>query len=144
MKKPQISWYVLEDENLVPYEEYYAGSFRSDDVIEITLHVWNNRWGQEQVQNVEQGRLALYFDTIEDSFLLNLCSVSIDDGDFQSLNISSNRGRISLGRILSGEPNLGSSTSRNNYAKIVLRFGPITDGIRNSLKNLYLDIEYDN
>lgn len=144
MKDPQISWYVLEDETFVPYEEYYAGSYRPDDVIEVVMNVWNNRWGQEVVKDVQQGRIAVYFDTIEDSYLLNLCSVSIDDGEFKALNITSNRGRINLGRGLSGEVNVGSSTAKDNYAKITLRFGPITDGIRNSLKNLYVDIEFDN
>lgn len=144
MKDSQISWYVLEDEILTPYEEYYAGSYRPDDTLEIIMHVWNNRWGQEVAKDVQQGTIAVYFDTIEDSYLLNLCSISIDDANFKALTITSNRGRIGLGRTLSGETNVGSSSAKNNYAKIVLKFGPITDGIRNSLKNLYVDLEFDN
>jgi hypothetical protein len=144
MKDPQISWYVLEDEVLTPYEEYYAGSYRPNDTFEITMYVWNNRWGQEVAKDVQQGTIAVYFDTIEDAYLLNLCSISIDDSDFKSLTITSNRGRVGLGRVLFGETNVGSSSAKNNYAKIILKFGPITDGIRNSLKNLYVDLEFDN
>jgi hypothetical protein len=144
MKDPQISWYVLEDEILTPYEEYYAGSYRPNDVLEIQMNVWNNRWGQETVKDVQQGTIAVYFDTIEDSYLLNLCSISIDNGDFKALTITSNRGCISLGKILFGEANVGSANSKDNYAKITLKFGPVTDGMKNSLKNLYVDLEFDN
>lgn len=143
MDNPQLSWYVVEDSSPVPYEEYYAGSYRPDDTLLITMQVWNNRWGQADVNDISNGNLVVFFDTLEDASLLDLCSVKIDSNDYVPLTVTSGRGRVSLGRVLSGKSNTGSSTSTGNYAVITLQFGPVTSGLRNSLKNLFLDIEFD-
>lgn len=144
MNDPQLTWYVIEDSVVTPYEEYYAGAFRPNDTIEITFQVWNNRWGQENAADINNGKLAVYFSTFEDSALLGLCSVKIDNNDFTPLTVQAYRGRIDLGRVLSGKINSGASTATSNYVTITLRFGPITEGIKNTLKNLFLDIEYNN
>lgn len=143
MINPQISWFVIEDDTPTPYEEYYAGSYRPDESVEIHMQLWNNRWGQEEAENVTQGRLAVFFDSIEDSYLLGLCSIKIDSNDFVPLTINSGRGRVAIDRVLSGSSNTGSSNATGNYVNVVLKFGPVTAGIRNSLKNLYIDLEFD-
>lgn len=133
----------LTDAQYVPYNEYYAGSFFPNDVLEMTIQVWNNKWGQEAVANVTNGNIAIFFDTEEDNSLLKYCSVKIDNRDFQPINIQSGNTRVELGRTLSGASNEGSLiNSKENYATITLRFGPITEGIKNGLKNLYIDFEF--
>jgi hypothetical protein len=144
MNDPQVTWYVIEDNTPTPYEDYYAGSYRPNDILEVSIQLWNNRWGQETVSDIVNSKLAVFFDTIEDSYLLNLCSIKIDDNDYKPLTVQSTRGYIDLGKTLSGGSNTGSTYSKDNYASIVLRFGPITDGMKNSLKNLFIDLEYDN
>lgn len=143
MNDPQINWFVLEEGQPTPYEEYYAGSYRPSETLELTLQVWNNRWGQEDAKDISRGTLAFFFETIEDSYLLSLCSVKIGDGSFQPLTIDAGRGRVPLDKVLYGRSNNGSTTSTDNYATITLKFGPIQDGMRNSLKALFADLEFD-
>lgn len=143
MNDPQINWFVLEEGQPTPYEEYYAGSYRKSETLELTLQVWNNRWGQEDAKDISRGTLAFFFETIEDSYLLNLCNVKIGDGEFQPLIIEAGRGRVPLNRILYGRSNSGSVTSIDNYVNITLKFGPVQDGMRNISRSLFADIEFD-
>lgn len=143
MNDPQINWFVLEEGQPTPYEEYYAGSYRPGSHLELTLQVWNNRWGQEDAKDISRGTLAFFFETIEDSYLLDLCTVKIDGGSFQPLTIEAGRGRVPLNKVLHGTRNNGSSVSTDNYATVTLKLGPIQDGMRNSFKNLFADVEID-
>lgn len=139
--KPNIMWYIKEDSVLTPYEEYYAGSYAPGSTLEFNVQVWNNRFGTSDAGDAYNPRLIMFFDSIENSSLLKYCSVTVD-GSQLSMVTELNKGRVDFGRILSGKAN-SSGVSKDNYCDIKINIGPIPNGLRNELKNLYIDIEYD-
>lgn len=145
MRDPQISWYVLENESVELIDkEHFAGAF-SPSNIEATfeMQVWNNKWGTEDVADIDNPVLVLMFDTIEDSKLLEYCKVRIDNNPFKELEIYNDKATIPMNRILSGRSNKGSASDSTNYSQITIKFGPITHGMQNGLKGLLVDIQYN-
>jgi hypothetical protein len=141
-KNGTLEDYISESAIYVPYKEYFAGSFRPNEVMEIQMQVWNNKWGQEDVENIANGIVSVYFDCIENSALLCLCTLKIGNGGFVPFVIEGNKGKLGMNRILYGTANSGSDSAVNNYETITLRIGPISKGIKDELKNLFIDIEY--
>lgn len=144
MNKPIITWHAEKNEQLENINEtYYAGSFNPNSpAITLALQVWNNRWGQENVQNIESSKLVLGFNTLEDSKLLEICEVRIDGRAYDKVEIMGSKGYINLDRELSGASNSGTSSSTGNYARIEIRFNIEDVALRNGVKNLFLDLEY--
>ncbi len=145
MKDAQISWYVEKEEmvDLID-EEYFAGTVSPSDInVTFQFQVWNNKWGSEMVYDIDNPSLTLTFDYVEDNQLLNYCSVRIDNGAFVTGEIINNKMTVPLNRMLSGEANKGSFTDTSNYARIAIKFGPITYGMKNDLKSLIIDLQYD-
>ena len=144
MANPIISWYVKEQESFIQEDEYYLGSFTSDSEINITVQVWNNRYGSKSVDNITDARLAIYFDTIEDSSLLEYCTISVNDSVYGALETELQRGIFSIGE-LSGNYNDGSEQAPNdiNFKNIKIKFSNFPGNLKNGLKNMFLDIEFD-
>lgn len=144
MLEPQISWFVEENDALVPHDEYYAGSYRPSNEITLKTQVWNNRWGQSDAKNAESAYLAISFDTYEDSALLNLCKASVNGGEFQNVLIEANKGIVALG-TLTGYANNGliSDSAKTNYRDIELKIGPLPANMQDGVKNMFLNVEYN-
>lgn len=144
MDKPLISWYIKEDEDYIQDNEYYLGSYSSEEDIIINVQVWNNRYGNSDVENIEEGRLAVYFDTIEDSSLLQYCSVSINNGEYITPTIDINRAIVTIGDLYGNYNNgLEDSSNENNFKNLKIKFSKLPTNLKNGLKNLFLDIEFD-
>ena len=145
MRDPQVSWYIIENESVELIDkEHFAGAY-SPSNIEATfeMQVWNNKWGTEDVADIDNPVLVLMFDTIEDSKLLEYCKVKIDNNPFRELEIYDNKATLPLDRLLAGKANKGSASDSTNYARITIKFGPITHGMKNGLKSLLVDIQYN-
>lgn len=146
MNEPALSWYVVGTDSVEEIDkEYYAGAYSpSNTEFTMTLQIWNNKWGTEDVADIDSPKLVIMFDTIEDATLLNYCKVRIDGGSYEPLTIqNTTQGYINLNRILSGASNLGNASASNNFATIAIKFGPITHGMTNGLKNMLLEIQYN-
>lgn len=144
MNKPKITWYIKEDDDYIQDNEYYLGSFSPTNEIKVKVQVWNNRYGKNNVENIPNARLALYFDNVEDGILLNYCTVSINDSTPIKVPIMFGKGIVDLG-LISGSSNNGSDTMDNtyNFKNIELIFKEFPSSLKNGLKNMYLDIELD-
>lgn len=144
MNQPSISWYIKEDDDYVQDNDYYLGSFSSSSDILIKIQVWNNRYGNESVEDIENARLSIYFDTVEDSSLLQYCTISINNDEFIKPEIYLNRATINIGTLL-GTFNSGMDNEKNidNYKNIIVKFSNMPTNLKNGLKNLFLDIEFD-
>lgn len=144
MNQPSISWYIKEDDDYVQDNDYYLGSFSSSSDILIKIQVWNNRYGNESVEDIENARLSIYFDTVEDSSLLQYCTISINNDEFIKPEIYLNRATINIGTLL-GTFNSGMDNEKNidNYKNIIIKFSNMPTNLKNGLKNLFLDIEFD-
>lgn len=144
MNQPSISWYIKEDDDYIQDNDYYLGSFSSSSDILMKVQVWNNRYGNESVEDIENARLSIYFDTVEDSSLLQYCTISINNDEFIQPEIYLNRATINIGTLL-GTFNSGMDNEKNigNYKNIIIKFSNMPTNLKNGLKNLFLDIEFD-
>lgn len=145
-KAGTLETYLSDDANYVPTDDFYAGSLRPNDVLEISFQVWNNRWGQEDCTTIpSSANIAISFDTLEDSQLLKSCLVKVgDSSSFVPLDLEDySRGRIGLGKALSGLRNNGSLEASSNFTTVWLRFGPVDGRLRNGLKNMLIDLEFN-
>lgn len=142
MSLPKITWHILEEEDYVQDNEYYLGSFNTNDTISFEVQVWNNRYGQNNVDSINDAMLALYFENIEDTVLLNYCKVSVDNSAFEPLDIEVERGVINIGRLYGGSNNgIANESTKHNYKNIKIEFSNLPYNLKNNLKNMFLDIE---
>ena len=142
MKDLEISWHVLDGNEFIQDEDFYLGSYNSSNEIKMSLQVWNNRYGQEETEGIENAKVAISFDSIEDSYLLKYCTVSVDKGIAFIPNIVLDRGVIEIGSLL-GIPNDGRDNSKNatNFKQVDLIFKDMPRNLKHGLKNLYFDLE---
>lgn len=145
MQKPRISWFVKEsDGSFIAKEEHHAGTYDRQEKVAVEIQVWNNRWGVEDVESLRDPVLNFYFDTLEDSSLLHLCKISIDDMGFVPLVIRGEKASARIGRSLSGKRNNGDANEVSNQeCYINIRFEFETEEYRlkeNDLKNLYFEL----
>jgi len=137
---PSISWYVNEDSVMTPYEEYYAGSYPPGSIMNFEVQVWNNRLGTVDVADAVNPSIVFFFDTIENTTLLNYCSILVD-GVAATITIDLDKVVIPLNKTLSGK--MSQTLSTDNYSDINISIGPLPNGLRNEIKNLFIDIQYD-
>lgn len=142
--KPKISWYILEDEDYIQDNEYYLGSFSPSTDIKLKVQVWNNRYGKSNVESIVNARLAIYFESIEDSMLLDYCTVSLNDSEHNKIPIMFGKGIVDIG-LLSGNSNNGMDVVDNvyNHKNISIVFKDFPANLKNGIKNMFLDIELD-
>ncbi len=144
---PKISWKVLEEsigENEPEYIQYKTyteeGSLIPGDVLTKTIQVWNNYLGKEDVQDAKNCTLVISFKSFEDSFLLNLINIAVEDINYP-LEIDIDKGIVNIGD-LSGIANAGHSSNESNYKTIKITIGPIPENIKSELKSMYFYLEY--
>lgn len=144
MKDPQISWYIKENEDVTFIDkEIYMGSYNSSNMEAVfNVQLWNNKWGDEDVKNLENFSIVIFFDTIEDNALLSRCEVKVDNGGYQKPEMIGSKGMIKVDRIVSGMRNNGTLNA-NNYLDLSIRISPITGDMKNGLKNIVVDLQYD-
>ena len=147
MITPKITWYVLEDVNgmyeFSPKRTHdLEGSYAPNDIIKVKIQLWNNRLGIEDVQDATNAKLCVFFKNYEDNYMLNLCKVKFNNEEAKALKIDMDRGIIDLGN-LSGSANNGSDLNIDNYIEFELIIGPLPSNLKNELKGLVLDVEYD-
>jgi hypothetical protein len=148
LNEPIISWHVLEeiDEDDFEYMQCKTyneeGSFTPGDVISKTIQVWNNYSGNNNVKDIKNGRLVIAFKNFEDSYLLRLISVTIDNNEPSQIEIDIDKGVVDIGN-LSGVANNGSFANSSNYKTIHISIGPIPENIKSELKSMYFYLEYE-
>lgn len=147
MNKPRISWLLLEEHEgeyqYVPRKSYEeSDSFSSGDTVIIKGQLWNNIGGAEDVMSIDDVKLVVYFKDYENNMLLNLIEIKKEDNEYEKLEIDLDRGYIYLGS-LSGKKNNGSEANKDNHYNIEFKLGPIPKNIKSGIKNLVLDIEYN-
>lgn len=145
---PLISWFILEDIDseyiYVPKKKHdEEESYMPGDTMLIKAQVWNNRGGQNDAADAANAKLVAYFKNYEDNFYLRLIQVKVSDEEYRNLEIDIDRGYLELGS-LSGKANNGSEMNYDNYYNLEIKLGPMPSNMRSEIKNLILDIDYDN
>lgn len=145
MKNANVNWFVKEpDDVYVAHTEYYAGSCNSEEDFILDVELWNNRWNnKEDVQDMKNAKLVISFESAEDSILLSLCEVKINDGTFNKPDTSEfNRGIVELGTII-GDKNNGHESNVDNYRRLCIKFSNIPRNFRSGLKSMFLDVQFE-
>lgn len=142
MSSPKMQWYIKSEDVYVPKKDYYAGAYAPEDIIELDITIWNNRYGTEPVEDLRNPVLVFYFDSLEDSILLQYSKVSIDNGGHEKPEIMEQKAYIAMQRSsIKGTPNEGIEDNTDNYVDINIVFDfsnlPVK---KNDLKNLYFEI----
>ena len=145
MDNPKITYQVLNKIDDVFYEqnETYAGTYNGRDPLSVTIRIWNNFGGTEEVEDLTNFNLALRFLTVEDSVLLQYVKfMTIDDTEIPSILESETLIGNFSSFILSGQANTGSEEYSTNYIdfKVVLDVPENTYIKDYDLKSMVLDI----
>lgn len=145
MDKPIISWYSrIGEETYQAQSELYAGTYTKEEKVSVDIQIWNNRWGTEDVEDLNNFALNIYFDTLEDSALLQCCKVILGGFDELSLIITGQKATVSFPDTvkISGTKNDGSSiNSKRNYLALTFEFAAPEYRLKeNDLKSLYFEI----
>lgn len=145
MNSPIITWYSkIGDATYEAQSEIYAGTYTKEEKISVDIQIWNNRWGVEDTESLEDFILNIYFDNLEDSALLQCCKIILGGTDELSLMISNQKATISFPDTvtLSGVKNDGTSAnSKENYISLTFEFdAPGYQLKENDLKSLYFEI----
>lgn len=144
MEKAKVTWYLKQGEEFVPSKNHHAGSFTNNEKIKVDIQVWNNRWGVEDVEDIESPIVNLYFDTLEDSALLRNCKVILNGYDQLPLTIREEKASAAIGKKLSGKGNNGSdkiSANRDNFFNLTFELDLGSSRLKNNdLKGLNFEI----
>lgn len=143
MISPNITWYIIDDQgNEVPTDNHYAGNYKYNQTLNTRIRVWNNRWGDSDVQTAKNISLEIEFFNKEDSIMLDKIEVVEDGIELEGYRIN-NMMRYSLKGELSGNkhsPN--ESENYKNYIDIDINLR-IEEGLSRSLKNMIVRLDYD-
>lgn len=147
MADAKITWQVYEEgegyNDYIPVRNYTEeGSFTSGQYVQKRIRVWNNYHGSTNVSDATKCNLVLAFKSYEDNFLLHLIQIKAGNGDWEYLNIDTDRGILPI-KDLSGLANNGTLSNYENYCDIEINIGPLPSNMRCELKSLYFYLEYN-
>lgn len=138
MRLPVINWVISDKEIL---NSHFLGSYLNTSTFKVTIELWNNRFGVEQVQDITDGKLVIEFRDFEDSALLQHLQVKCDNQFFSKLEVDGTRGYLKLPKSLKGTPNNGSASCYENFVTIELTFAKDMP-VKSDLKQLVFDVIY--
>ena len=144
MDNPKITYHVLNTDNIYTKQDsVYAGTYTGDEPLEVTLRIWNNFCGTEDIQDLENFNLVLKFLTEEDNALLKHIKI-IADNDILDPILEDNAAIFTFteSHILRGYANTGSDQYNSNYINVVVLFDPGVNAYLkdHDLKSLVLDV----
>ncbi len=148
MEKPIISYSAKISSNSTfqeDIEEIYGGTYTNENPIEIDIRIWNNKYGIEDVEDLEDFDISLKFESLEDKSLIDYIYLSHKNVADLSMNTLGDEriGAFVSSVILSGAKNNGLESDKNNYVDLKLTFniGDKSISLKNQdLKSLYLKI----
>jgi len=147
MNEPIISYSakLAAHETYKDLQEIYGGTLTDTVPIEIDIRIWNNKYGTEQVEDLENFVLNIFFDKYEDANLLKFTSLIYNNTQNVPISISDNVATATFldDVIIKGTPNNGEEADENNYIDLKLVFKIDDEDIylkEQDLKSLYLEI----
>ena len=101
MNDPIITWYAKldNDTEFNKTNEIYAGSYTKENSINVNMQIWNNRWGTEDVQSLNNFNINIYFDKEEDFILLDYCTVVLNKTEILTINKTDKIGVLTFDQI---------------------------------------------
>ena len=140
------TWYAktLADTKYSTEQRIYAGTYTDNNRITVDIQLWNNRWGTEDVDDLIDYDIAFFFDRLEDSALLDYCSIYKDETKPVSYHVTGKKAVLEFETMptLSGGKNSGSSIEdTDNYLQLRFVFSAVGERLKdNDLKSLYFEV----
>lgn len=146
MEAPKIEWYSKtgSDEKFAQDNDIYAGTYTKGHPISVDMQLWNNRWGTEDVEALEDFYINMYFKDKEDASLFEYCTVVLNSGEILGMERTKDKMTLVFPKAvtISGQKNDGTSKNNpNNF--ISLQFIFKADDVElkeHDLKSLFLEI----
>lgn len=139
-----IKWYIKNDNTFYPEEDYFAGTYSSRTPLSITIQLWNNRYGTEDVDDLSDFALKASFEHLEDKSLLQYVKLSSGTVELDSTVLDDHIiFTMPSGTVLKGTANNGlTSENATNYMEMTFSFEvPEETNLKeNDLKSLYFEI----
>lgn len=150
MDKPKITWYakLAKEDKFNGGDNLFVGSNTPNNDLEINVQLWNNRWGETAVEDLEDFQIVMFFADYEDSALLPCLSAKYNNQQIDvEVDTVAKRAMLMfpITMALSGEANNGSSTDNTclkNFLPFTIMFKhPGGKHLKeNDLKSLRLEI----
>ena len=146
MESPKIEWYSKtgSDEKFAQDNDIYAGTYTKGHPISVDMQLWNNRWGTEDVEPLEDFYINMYFKDKEDVSLFEFCTVVFNGGDILGMERTEDKMTLVFPKAvtISGKKNDGTSkNSSNNFISLQFIFQAGEAELKeHDLKSLYLEI----
>lgn len=146
MASPKISWYakLLSDERYSVEPRFYAGKYTDNNQIVVDIQLWNNRWGSTTVDDLKDYDICFFFDRVEDSSLLDMCTVVYNNASNVSFSVSGRKAILQMDNkpVLKGTKNNGSSADNpSNFMQLRFIFDASGERLKdNDLKSLYFEV----
>ncbi len=146
IQPPKITWLTSldSDDKYIERPELYAGALTPDESIEMDFQIWNNQYGVEEVQTLENFTIVMSFDHLEDSAFLKYAKMLVNHSYIIEPTINNNEAVFKMpdGFKLKGVINDGSTKSYDNYMAVrIMIEAPKEAKVKtNDLKTFSLDI----
>lgn len=142
-----LSWYTkLENEsNYAPTQEKFIGTYTALTPLKVNIQLWNNRYGEEDTDDLKNFSLRLGFRSFEDSALLDKTQLTLASGQILPGQITGDKKIFILPNnvTISGRKNNGEvNENEDNFISFVLEFNLDTkiQLKENDLKDMYLEV----
>ena len=142
-----LSWYTkLENEsNYAPTQEKFIGTYTALTPLKVNIQLWNNRYGEEDTDDLKNFSLRLGFRSFEDSALLDKAQLTLASGQILPGQITGDKKIFILPNnvIISGRKNNGEvNENEDSFISFVLEFNLDTkiQLKENDLKDMYLEV----
>lgn len=143
MNEPNISWYILNENNEeLPPEDFYAGNYKYGEYLDLDIRLWNNRWGDEDIQSAKNIIFEISFANIEDSIMFRQLEVKEHGIPLKGFE-DGNTMKFRLKKELSGSKHsMNESENIKNFVDINLQI-LVEHGLKRSIKNMIVSVDYD-
>lgn len=136
---------ISESEKYQDTFDIYGGTYTPQSPVVIDMQIWNNKYGIESVNDLENFILNFYFENIEDSVFLEY--IQVEQGGTQLLptTIVDRTATVNFidKVVLSGKANNGGKENTDNYIQLKITFDipDKTISLKNlDIKSLYFEI----
>ena len=147
MSEPIITYSakLTKYNNYRDIDELFAGTYTNYNPISVDLRIWNNKFGTEDVDDLENFVVNLYFDKYEDNSLLQFLTVSYNDIEEVPINVANNIATATFlnNVVIKGTANSGSDENTDNYINLKIQFkidDPAINLKNNDFKSLFIEV----
>lgn len=142
MQEPNISWYLVNDDGEeIPTQDFYLGDYKYGEYIDFNIRLWNNRWGEEDIEDAKDIIFELEFFNLEDSIILDDIVITENELEIDFFK-EANKIKARLKNNLSGKKHsIIDDENSSNYTDVNVSIF-VREGLSRSLKQMILGVDY--